>query len=158
MLGKSKNYNIVPWVLNICQYSAYEKYNIKGSICGRISTYTVWDDKILVLSRLYKYKCIIISRATMKIHTTKTCTDGQLKTQCAKSLQLCLTLWTQWTLWSASLLCPWDSPGKNTRVGCRALLQGIFLTQGSTMCLLCLPTLAGGSFTTKATWEALKTQ
>ena len=29
------------------------------------------------------------------------------------------------------LLCPWDSPGKNTRMGCRALLQGIFLTQES---------------------------
>ena len=24
----------------------------------------------------------------------------------------------------ARLLCPWDSPGKNTGVGCRALLQG----------------------------------
>ena len=24
------------------------------------------------------------------------------------------------------LLCPWDSPGKSTRVGCHALLQGIF--------------------------------
>ena len=29
------------------------------------------------------------------------------------------------------LLCPWDSPGKNIGVGCCALLQGIFLTQGS---------------------------
>jgi len=29
------------------------------------------------------------------------------------------------------LLCPWDSPGKNTRVGCHVLLQGIFLTQRS---------------------------
>ena len=29
------------------------------------------------------------------------------------------------------LLSPWDSPGKNTGVGCHALLQGIFLTQGS---------------------------
>ena len=28
-------------------------------------------------------------------------------------------------------LCPWDSPGKNTGVGCHALLQGIFSTQGS---------------------------
>ena len=28
----------------------------------------------------------------------------------------------------ASVLCPWDSPGKNTGVGCLALLQGIFLT------------------------------
>ena len=30
---------------------------------------------------------------------------------------------------------PWDSPGKNTRVGCHALLQGIFLTQGSNLSL-----------------------
>ena len=36
------------------------------------------------------------------------------------------------------LLCPWDSPGKNTGVGCRALLQGIFPTQGSNPRLLCL--------------------
>ena len=28
------------------------------------------------------------------------------------------------------LLCPWDSPGKNTGVGCHALLKGIFPTQG----------------------------
>ena len=28
------------------------------------------------------------------------------------------------------LPCPWDSPGKNTGVGCRFLLQGIFPTQG----------------------------
>ena len=28
------------------------------------------------------------------------------------------------------LLCPWDSPGKNTGVNCHALLQGIFPTQG----------------------------
>ena len=28
------------------------------------------------------------------------------------------------------LLQPWDSPGKNTGVGCHFLLQGIFPTQG----------------------------
>ena len=28
------------------------------------------------------------------------------------------------------LLCPGDFPGKDTGVGCHALLQGIFLTQG----------------------------
>ena len=33
-------------------------------------------------------------------------------------------------LQSTRLLCPWDSPGKTPGVGCRALLQGIFLTQG----------------------------
>ena len=30
----------------------------------------------------------------------------------------------------ARLLCPWDFPGKSTRVGCHFLLQRIFLTQG----------------------------
>ena len=30
----------------------------------------------------------------------------------------------------------WDSPGKSTGVGCHALLQGIFLTQGLSLCLL----------------------
>ena len=39
-------------------------------------------------------------------------------------------------LYSARLLCPWDSPGKNTGVGCRALLQEIFLIQGSNPGLL----------------------
>ena len=34
------------------------------------------------------------------------------------------------------LLCPWDSQGKNTGVGCHFLLQGIFLTQGSNPGLL----------------------
>ena len=42
-------------------------------------------------------------------------------------IQLCLP---------ARLLCPWDSPGKNTGVGCRALLQGIFPTQGSNPSLI----------------------
>ena len=33
---------------------------------------------------------------------------------------------TPWAV-AARLLCPWDSPGKNTGVGCHFLLQGIFL-------------------------------
>ena len=36
----------------------------------------------------------------------------------------------------ARLLCPWDSPGTNTGVGCHFLLQGIFPTQGSNRGLL----------------------
>ena len=41
-------------------------------------------------------------------------------------------------LQSANLLCPWNFPGKNNGVGCYALLQEIFLTQGSNPCFLCL--------------------
>ena len=34
------------------------------------------------------------------------------------------------------ILCPRDFPGKNTRVSCHFLLQGVFLTQGSNPRLL----------------------
>ena len=37
---------------------------------------------------------------------------------------------TPWTV-ACQAPCPWDSPGKNTGVGCHALFQGIFLTQGT---------------------------
>ena len=43
----------------------------------------------------------------------------------------CLTLLPLPGLQPAELLCPRGSPGKNTRMGCHFLLQGIFLTQGS---------------------------
>ena len=49
--------------------------------------------------------------------------------------------------------CPGDSLGKNTRVGCHALLQEIFPTQGSNPHLLGLPELTSGFFTTSTTWE-----
>ena len=51
---------------------------------------------------------------------------------------------------------PTDPPGKpkNTGVGCHALLQGIFPTQGSNKHLLRLPALTGGFFTSGANWEA----
>ena len=38
-----------------------------------------------------------------------------------------------------------DSPGKNTGVGCHALLQGLFLTQGLNPRLLCLLHWQAGS-------------
>ena len=43
-----------------------------------------------------------------------------------------------YSMGQSMLLCPWDSPAKNTGVGCHALLQGIFQTQGSNPHLLCL--------------------
>ena len=43
--------------------------------------------------------------------------------------QSCPTLCAHGLL-PARLLCPWGSPGKNTGVGCHALLQDIFPSQG----------------------------
>ena len=53
---------------------------------------------------------------------------------CFSCVRLFSTLWTV----AHQVLCPWDSPGKNTGVGCYTLLQGIFPTQGSNPYLLCL--------------------
>ena len=53
---------------------------------------------------------------------------------CFSSICLFVTLWTvaHQALLSKVYL------GKNTAVGCHVLLQGIFSTQGSNLCLLCL--------------------
>ena len=61
-------------------------------------------------------------------------------------------------LCSTRLPCSWDSPGKNTGVGCCALLQGIFLIQERNRMSLVPPALARGFFTTSITWQALTVQ
>ena len=48
---------------------------------------------------------------------------------CVSVIQLYLTLRIH-GLQPTRLLCPWNSPGKNTGVGCHFLLPGIFPTQG----------------------------
>ena len=59
--------------------------------------------------------------------------------RCSSHVRLFATLWAVGCgLRAAGLLCPWDLPGKNTWVGCRAFLQGIFPMQKSNPHLLCL--------------------
>ena len=53
-------------------------------------------------------------------------------------VQLCVTLWTIAT----KFLCPWDSPGTCTGVGCHA---GVFPPQGLNPHLFCLPHWQAGS-------------
>ena len=64
-------------------------------------------------------------------------------------LQLCPILFDP--VDPARLLCPRDSPGKDTGVGRHALLQEIFLTQGLNLHLLCLLHWQGNFFTTNTT-------
>ena len=52
-----------------------------------------------------------------------------------KFAQSCQTLHPH-GLWPARLLCPWNSPSKNTGVNSCSILQGIFPTQGSNPGLL----------------------
>ena len=57
-----------------------------------------------------------------------------------------------WTV-ACRLLCPWDSPGKYTGVGCHALLPDSGIEPTSLMS----PALAGGFFNTSTTLEARST-
>ena len=52
-------------------------------------------------------------------------------------------------------LCPWDFPSKNIGVGCHFLLQGIFPTQRSNPCLLCLLHWQADFFNHCTTFEIL---
>ena len=74
---------------------------------------------------------------------------------CAKSLQSSPTL-QPCGRQPASFLCPWNSPGRNTGVGCHSLLQGIFPTQGQDRTPASTsPASAGRFFTTSATFRLL---
>ena len=52
------------------------------------------------------------------------------------------------------LLCPWGSPGKNIGEDCHSLLQGSLPHPGMKPTSLTSLALAGGFFTTSATWKA----
>ena len=56
----------------------------------------------------------------------------------AKPLQSCLTLCHSLDGSPTRLPCPWDSPGKNTGVGCRFLLQGMKVKSESEVAQSCL--------------------
>ena len=49
---------------------------------------------------------------------------------CCLATKSCLTFLWPHGLEPTRFLCPWDFPGKNTRLGCHFLLQGTFQTQG----------------------------
>ena len=76
--------------------------------------------------------------------------DAALSSSQGLVAQSCLDSLQSHGLWPARLLSPWNSPGKNTRVGCHFLLQGIFLTRDQTW----VSYTAGRFFTIWATREA----
>ena len=70
--------------------------------------------------------------------------------QISQELQLCPTLWDPMDC--TRLLCPWDSPGKNTGGVPFPSPRGSSCPKEWTPHLLCLPALSGGFFTSSATW------
>ena len=102
------------WLFNagINEQTMVAPWNATNSVCG------IW-------ARCKTYVCYSIH-----IEVSKNCA-------CQVTSVVSDSLW-RYGLWPARLLCPWGSPGKNTGVGCHALLQGIFPTQGLNLHLLCL--------------------
>ena len=62
-------------------------------------------------------------------------TIGHWKVKVKVSCSVALDSAIPWTV-ATRLLCPWNSPGKNTGVGCQSLLQRIFPSQGLSPSLL----------------------
>ena len=115
--------------------------NFTGSVSGSEGSYAGFN-VLLPLSCF-----IIFLHGTPHFILLWFCKLLSLTYKDARLLQSCPTLQPH-GLQPARLLCPWDSPGKNTGVGSHSLLQGIFPTQDRT------PTSAGRFFTIWATRKA----
>ena len=94
-----------------------------------------------------KLKSLVSLALVDRFFTTSATQETQIFALCSYSV-LSSSLWHH-GLYPARLLCPFDSPGKDTKVGCHFLLQGIFQTQGSNWYLLGLLHWQANSFTTE---------
>ena len=90
-------------------------------IAGRF--FTVWATR--------KAQSLLSVKCLLGIFTTVAKQEGELK---VLVIQLCLTHCNPID-YRTRLFCPWDSPLKDTAVGCHFLFQGIFLTLVSNLCL-----------------------
>ena len=81
-----------------------------SALLGTVIFLGLWDLQLLFLLILWKVKGIVAS-----------VTSNSLRPH---------------GLQPTRLLCPWNSPGKNTGVNCHTFLQGLFPTQGSSPHLL----------------------
>ena len=92
-------------------------------------THTLWSHVVTFLV----HGCLL-SKTEQCVQYTIVCVKSifACSLSCFSRVRLFANLWTV----AHRLLYPCDSPGKNTGVGCHALLQGIFQTQGSNLGLL----------------------
>ena len=88
--------------------------------------------------------------SSRKISTSASLTTLKSLTVCVSHSVMSNSLWPH-GLGLTRLFCPWDSPGKNTGVGCHFLLQEIFPTQGLNL----VSSITGRLFSFWARREAL---
>ena len=71
-----------------------------------------------------QYICHIISDYLSRIKSNRVFTLLKILCCCCQVTSVMPNSLQSHGLYLTGLLCPWDSPGKNTGVGCHALLQG----------------------------------
>ena len=111
-------------------------FDEKQKETGRLST-------AFLLSSICINEILTLFPSTTSITVLKELTFTKFKMHIWNSLikylvvvlvaQSCLTLCDPMDCSLTKLLCPWNSPGKNTGVDSHSLLQEIFLTQGSNL-------------------------
>ena len=90
---------------------------------GQVTVWSLWSDHWLGSQRCHLVLWTLLPPSLL------CCLCAALNGVCTLSCAVCPTLQPHGP-WLTRLLCPWGFPGKNTRVGPHALLQGIIPTQG----------------------------
>ena len=122
------------------------------TLCNPID-YTVHG---ILQARILEWVAFPFSRgfSRPRDQTQVSCIAGGFFTNWATGEALRCACTLQCGLQSARLLCPWDSPGKNTGVGLLCPPTEDLPNQGTEPASLMSPALVGGFFTTSATCEA----
>ena len=84
------------------------------------------------LYKIWKKKEILIKCLPFPLALTIPTKFSSFQVLAIVVIYLLSCVWLLWPhrLWPAGLLCPWDSPGKNTVMGCHFLLHRIFPDPG----------------------------
>ena len=110
--------NSIPEFSSLSTGSQVQETSTQGSTGGKVL------DCFLLLRLQSKEKPPFLNSITVSYHVTRACMH-------ARSFQSCPTLCDPMDCSPPGSSVHGSFPGKNTRKGCQALLQGIFSTQGS---------------------------
>ena len=114
--SKKHSPNSPPLTL-ICQAVLHSK---RGH-CSEKPTYPHEESRPLTATRESPCAAVKTQRRQSKTQKTQACVFTQWKCESRSVMSD--------SLWPHGLFSPWDSPGQNTGVGSRSLLQGVFPTQ-----------------------------
>ena len=102
------------------------------------------------------FSIIVISNETVCGTSECVCVCVCARARVCVCAYICSVMSYSATPWTVDCQIPaWNFSGKNTRVGCHFLFQGIFPTQGLNLCLIYPPALTGRFFTPSVTWKIL---